>query len=202
MKEDNPDTLIEFRQCYSTPVTLKYATQFRAGDAPFDWMLNFHRIANIRLCMGDNVPVHADPAYWAENEEAKNVSRHMIAMLAGVPMLSMDPESMSERDAAIVKYWVNFYNDNRKLLNHGHWQIYFGYRDVRMALVDDESGRIAIVSDPGVVGKAIAGCPAGAELKILNLSDEELIFDGAECFAPDGTFTGMGKIVPGGWGKR
>ncbi len=202
IRHDNPEALIEFRQQYATLAMLPYATQFRAGDAPFDWMLNFHRIANIRLTMGDKIPAHADPAYWGKNEEAKNVSRHMIAMLAGVPMLSMDPDTMSERDKQIVKYWINFYNDNRKLLNSGHWQIDFGYRDVAMATVDDDSGRIAIVSAPGAEKRAIDGCPAGKELKILNLSDEELLFAGAECFNPDGTPAEPGKIVPGGWGMR
>lgn len=202
IRQDNPEALIEFRQCYATLAMMPYATQFRAGDAPFDWMLNFHRIVNIRLCMGDKVPAHADPAYWAKDEEAKNVSRHMIAMLAGVPMLSMDPDTLSDRDRQIVKYWIDFYNDNRKLLNFGHWQIDFGYRDVTMATVDDDTGRIAIVSVPGAERKAIAGCLAGKELKILNLSDEELPFAGAECFNPDGTPTEPGKIVPGGWGKK
>ena len=201
IRRDNPAALIEFRQRYATLAMMPYATQFRAGDAPFDWMLNFHRVANIRLTMGDRIPVHADPAYWAANEEAKNVSRHMIAMLAGVPMLSMDPETLSERDAKIVKYWINFYQTNRQLLNFGHWEIHFGYRDVTMATVDDDSGRIAIVSDPGVMAKAV-NIPADKELQVLNLADEALDFPGAECFAPDGTPTAAGTVVPGGWGRR
>ena len=37
MKEDVPEPLIEFRQRYTTPLMLDQATQFRAGDVPFDF---------------------------------------------------------------------------------------------------------------------------------------------------------------------
>ena len=57
-----PQALIEFRQNYDTPQMLPYATQFRATDAPFDYILNFERAVQIRLCLGDRIPVHADPA--------------------------------------------------------------------------------------------------------------------------------------------
>ena len=90
IRQHKPEALIEFRQAYTTPQMLSYGTQFRARDCPFDFLLNFRRIAQIRIALGDGIPVHADPAYWPSTELPVNIARHFIAMMAGVPMLSID----------------------------------------------------------------------------------------------------------------
>ena len=107
LKADNPDALIEFRQSYSTPVMLKYGTQFRAGDVPFNWLFNFGRMVELRLSLGNLGPVHADPAYWPFGETSENVARHMMAMLVGVPMLSMDLARLTDTEKRSNKYKGN-----------------------------------------------------------------------------------------------
>ena len=198
LKEDNPEALIEFRQRYASPQMLEYGTQFRAGDAPFDWQLNFGRTVEIRLGIGDGYPVHADPAYWAPDEEAENVSRHMIAMLAGVPMLSMDPETLSERDRNIIRFWIDFYNRNRKLLNHGKWHFHFGISDVDAAVVDNDEERLVILAAGARVNEMLPD--DGRKVTLLNLSNYTLKIDGAETFGPDGKAAVPGEIIPGGGG--
>ena len=71
-------------------------------------MLNLRRIAHIRLALGDGVPVHADPAYWPADELPVNISRHFIAMMAGVPMLSVELSDLSpeaEKMLSARKLW-------------------------------------------------------------------------------------------------
>ena len=104
-----PDCLIEFRQSYANPLTASLATQFRAGDVPFEWLDNLMRIAQIRLQMGDGVPVHADPICWSDTETADNIRRHFLAAMAGVPMLSMDLRKLTPAQKALVRRALDFY---------------------------------------------------------------------------------------------
>ena len=147
LKADNPEALIEFRQSYATPGMLKYGTQFRAGDVPFNWIMNFGRIMEIRLAIGNRGPVHADPAYWPFGETAENVARHMMAMLPGVPMLSMDLTRLSEMEKQIIRYYINMYNNCRKLINHGEWKFIFGWSDITAAFVENETERLIVLAD-------------------------------------------------------
>ena len=198
LRENDPDSLIEFRQAYATLATMPYATQFRAGDVPFDWMLNFARLVTIRLCMGDNIPIHADPAYWATGESPENIARHMISTLVGVPMLSMDLEKFSSQEKLIVSYWIGFYNQHRDLLNHGHWEFMFGCRDIDGAIVANAQQRIVFLLDAGRLPEILA---LGKNTIILNLSAQVLEVPEAETFACTGRPGVSGRISLGGWGQ-
>jgi alpha-galactosidase len=118
-----PEALIEFRQNYTTPIMLGLATQFRAMDCPFDFMENLHRIAQIRICLGDRVPVHADPAYWHPQELPVNISRHMICALAGVPMVSMSLPELPPEQKMIIRNWLAFYTEHLATFRDGHWDV-------------------------------------------------------------------------------
>ena len=164
-----PDALIEFRQGYATIGMLPYGTQFRAGDVPFDWAYNFRRLADIRLSVGDNVPVHADPAYWAPDEYPENVARHMMVMLMAVPMLSMDLNELPAEHLSIVQYYLKLYHAKQQLLNHGHWQIYFGAGDVAAVTVSSDDEAVVFINDSTVTGK-LASDLAGKKVTLLNIS--------------------------------
>ena len=163
-----PNALIEYRQRYDTMGMRPYATQFRAGDCPFDYLLNFHRIMSIHLNMGSQVPVHADPAYWGANETLENISRHFIAMMPGVPMLSMDLLAFSPEEMRIARHWLGFYQEHRPLLNHGEWHIdYFG-QEIRYAYTQNEEERIVVLCDQHCLEETLADAPA--KVHLLNLS--------------------------------
>ncbi len=172
LREIRPNALLEYRQRYATLQMAPLATQFRAGDAPFDFMLNFKRLAVIRLCMGDGIPVHADPAYWHPAERPENISRHCIAMLAGVPMLSMDPREMGDEAAAIVHRWLAFYEAHRPTLAHGHWTLDYKGGHLRFAAADGDGERIVILADAGALQDALA--ETAAPCHVLNLSADAL----------------------------
>ena len=191
LKQDNPNALIEFRQSYATPLMLKYGTQFRAGDAPFDWRLNFGRLVEIRLNIGNLGPVHADPAYWAKSELPHNIARHMMAMLVGVPMLSMELSTLSDVEKRLISHYVGFYRQHKDLINHGKWSVLFNQTEIAAAIVEDQQERMLILSDGYCLDEALGNCKK--QTWLMNISDKCLAVKNAtnvlngECLpAPDG----------------
>ena len=198
LKADNPDALIEFRQSYATPAMLPWGTQFRAGDAPFDWRLNFGRLVEIRLNVGNLGPVHADPAYWAPGELPENVSRHLMAMLVGVPMLSMDLRTLTETEGRIIRHYIEFYNQHRMLINHGEWSVLFAQAEIAAAIAEDETERLVILADGNVLADALG--TTHKNTWVMNLSDRTLTIATDQTFAADCLPVTNGTIPPGGCG--
>ncbi|OGV51890.1 MAG: hypothetical protein A2017_00585 [Lentisphaerae bacterium GWF2_44_16] len=170
IKKENPAALFEFRQRYSTPIMLDQATQFRAGDVPFDFIENLHRIAQIRICAGDKVPVHADPVYWHPSEAAVNVARHMICSLAGVPMVSMDLNELPEEQRVIIKYWLGFYKEHLAAFQNGHWQVEYEFDHLKYITVSYETEKIIFLCDAKHGTEAIDDFHGS--LYLLNISNE------------------------------
>ena len=194
------DALIEFRQAYATPGMLAYGTQFRAGDVPFDFIDNFHRLAQIRISVGDGVPVHADPAYWHPQESPENISRHMIASLAGVPMLSMDLLAISETEQKIIRHWLGFYQAHRETFNYGKWDVTYHQSGTAYAMVSNERESIIILHDSARIGEALA--KAAKHVFVLNLSPDELPLAGAKTADYEGKASADGIIPLGGLGEK
>lgn len=167
-----PDALIEFRQRYDIPQLLPYATQFRAGDVPFDYLDNFNRIAHIRAIVGDGVPVHADPVYWAKEETPENIARHLVASLAAVPMASMDLTCLTEVEKAIFRHYISFYRQHMEIYQKGHWQVEFS-GTMASAITGTHNGEtIAVIAEPY---KALQTAQNGEKgLHLLNLSPVQL----------------------------
>ena len=178
VRQENPQALIEFRQVYSTPATLGFATQFRANDTPFDFLENLHRVAQLRLMLGDGVAVHADPACWHPGESAANVARHMAAAVAGVPMVSMDLARLSPEHREILCDYLGFYREHREFFRRAHWIV--RYDGGQLASLTAECGGEKIV---WVLGAAGVGDAAGARC-VLNPA--------AECW-----FLESGPLLPG-----
>lgn len=200
IREVKKDALIEFRQAYATPGMLAYGTQFRAGDVPFDFIDNFHRLAQIRISVGDGVPVHADPAYWHPQESPENISRHMIASLAGVPMLSMDLLAISETEQKIIRHWLGFYQAHRETFNYGKWDVTYHQSGTAYAMVSNERESIIILHDSARIGEALA--KAAKHVFVLNLSPDELPLAGAKTADYEGKASADGIIPLGGLGEK
>ena len=200
IREVKKDALVEFRQAYATPGMLAYGTQFRAGDVPFDFIDNFHRLAQIRISVGDGVPVHADPAYWHPQESPVNISRHMIASLAGVPMLSMDLLAISETEQKIIRHWLGFYQAHRETFNYGKWDVTYHQSGTAYAMVSNERESIIILHDSARIGEALA--KAAKHVFVLNLSPDELPLAGAKTADYEGKASADGIIPLGGLGEK
>lgn len=198
IRKGNAEALIEFRQSYATFGMLPYATQFRAGDVPFDFIDNFQRLAQIRISIGDGVPVHADPVYWHPRETTANISRHMIASLVGVPMLSMDLNKVSEPEKRIIAHWLGFYKEHLETLSQGRWDIRYGAAAVNWIAANGAKSRIVILSEPHCLAEAVAA--GGTEPQyVLNLTAETLAYPGARAFDCFGQAVEDGAAPSGGY---
>lgn len=198
IREARPDALVEFRQSYCTPGMAPYATQFRCCDVPFDFIDNFQRLAQLRVALGDGLPVHADPIYWAPGERDVNVSRHLIASLLGTPMLSMDLRRLTPRERRIIAFWLGFYNENLPACQAGRWTIRYQAEAVGYALLQAPGRpRIAILQEPSLLPELL-GCTAAGDF-LLNLSLEDLPVPGAKAlFHPSGEEVASGILPAGG----
>ena len=199
VKEAKSDALIEFRQAYATPSMQNYGTQFRAGDVPFDFIDNFHRLVQIRISMGDNIPVHADPVYWGSKELPENIARHMIASLVGVPMLSMDLLEISEMEKKIISFWVDFYNQHRPVLNYGKWDACYRLSGCAYAIAQNEEEAIIIIQDAARLNQAIKEAN-GKKTYVLNLAPEVLEANFNSIYSYDGTALNTAAVPVGGMG--
>lgn len=197
IRRHNPAALLEFRQGYATPAMLPYGTQFRAGDVPFDFLDNFQRLAQIRIALGDGVPVHADPAYWHSQERPENIARHMIASLAGVPMLSMEMTTLAEHERAIISHWLQFYREHLQTFKCGHWQVQYHHSAVSWVAVQTAAERIVIINDNAYLSEVLAGSET-TPLHILNLSPAVLSLPGCQAWGPAGEATPAGTVPLGG----
>ena len=174
LRKIKPEGIFEYRQSYATPATAALATQFRAGDVPYEWLSNLQRICQIRLTMGDRIPVHADPIYWSDVEADENVDRHFMASMAGVPMLSMDLEKMPKSRRDVVRAWLGYYTAHVERFHRGGtWRI--DYRNGGLACATARLGDEAlfIVNDAAAFPKARAAANV-SKIVVLNLSFEEL----------------------------
>ncbi len=191
------DALIEFRQSYTTPLMASLATAFRAGDVPFDYMENFSRCVQIRLLMGDKIPVHADPVYFNAGESVEAVGRHLVASLAGVPMVSMELSGIREEHKKVIKNYLTFYRDKQKILNNGHWEFDFCNNfpaSVSCTLIPEKE-KIIILTNGEYLAKVLKEDFSG-ELTILNMSLENIpVYEGV---AFDAQGIKSGCILPSG----
>ena len=179
---------------------LDQATQFRAGDVPFDFIENLHRIAQIRICVGDKVPVHADPVYWNPKESTINIARHMICSLAGVPMVSMDLNKLPENQRSIIEYWLKFYKEHLSTFQNGHWKIKYEFDHLAYVTVVHESEKIIFLCNSTMTTESIAKFTG--KLYLLNLANESIILDDCAAFDHCGKTATTGSIPKAGLGKK
>lgn len=179
IRQENPQALIEFRQFYSTPATLGLATQFRANDTPFDCLENLHRVAQLRLMLGDGIAVHADPACWHPQESAENVARHMVAAIAGVPMVSMDLARLSDEHRGILRDSLNFYRKHQEFFRRAHWSVRYDGDQLASLTAEREGRRIVwLVSAAGLPDAEGACCVLNPSGITWRLNSGELLTPG------------------------
>lgn len=166
------ESLIEFRQKYANPQVLDCATQFRAGDVPFDFLENLRQIAQVRLCVGDGVPVHADPAFWHPEESDRNVARHLICALAGVPMVSVDLVGLTEDRREMIRLWLAFYHAHIETFRSGTWTVHYQGENLAAIQCRAAGECIVVLLSPCVLEQIREG---GGNLWVLNASTDTLL---------------------------
>ncbi len=195
LRQLKPDALIEFRQNYATAINAQLATAFRAGDVPFDYISNFNRCVQIRLHMGDRIPVHADPVYFNSAESVESVGRHLIASLVGVPMLSMELSRIADEHKKVIANYISFYNEHRRTLNYGHWSFDFCNGAAAFAKCQSADETIIIISHGDMREKALQDI--SGKVFILNMTGGDIACSG-KFFDARGMLIAGESVPPGG----
>ena len=195
VRQNDPEALIEFRQNYGTPVNVGLATAFRAGDVPFDYMENFNRCMQLRLHLGDGIPVHADPVYFNNEESTATVGKHMIASLAGVPMLSMELSNIADEHKQVIANYIEFYNRHRPTLNFGHWFVEIRNGFPTWAKCESSEESIIIITDEAFAEMAAGTC--NNKVVILNMTPGSIKCGCGQAFDAQGNPCGCSAPVGG-----
>lgn len=113
-----PDILIEFRQPYIGPLMRKYGNMFRATDCPNMAAINRIETTDIRLLCGTTA-VHSDMLMWHTDDTVESAALQILNILFSVPQLSVRLDSLPDGQVAMVRFWINYWRENRDVLLHG-----------------------------------------------------------------------------------
>jgi len=114
----NPEIMIEFRQSYIGPAMGQYTTMFRAIDNCSQALLNRQYIVKLRLLSGATA-VHSDMMIWHKSETVESAALQLLNVIFSVPQLSVKLATMPESHIKMIKFWTNYWTQNRDVLLDG-----------------------------------------------------------------------------------
>ena len=115
-----PDIMIEFRQPYIGPLMRKYGNMFRAADCPNMEIVNRVRTTDLRIASG-NTAVHSDMFMWHKEDPVESAALQILNILYSVPQLSVKLDSIPEDHLQMVKFWINYWKENKDVLLDGEF---------------------------------------------------------------------------------
>lgn len=136
LAEVRDDVLIEFREPYVSPATIGRATMFRVGDCPLSPVQNRLGIVDMRL-MTSGISIHSDPIMWSVDDSPERVAQQLSSGLFGVPQISVDLERQSERQLAVLEFWLSFWREHAQLLLHGELRPFGVHHDYEVVEATD-----------------------------------------------------------------
>ena len=114
----NPDILIEFRQSYFGPTIRKYGNMIRVRDCPNDSFMNHVFGTDLRFTLG-TTPAHSDMLMWHPEDPVEAAAYQLICVLFTVPQISVRLETISEDQKKMLRFYLDFWNENRRVLLDG-----------------------------------------------------------------------------------
>ncbi len=123
LKKVNPDILIEFRQSYIGPVITRYGNMIRVGDCALDAFINRVAILDLRMTSG-RAAVHSDMITWNDNDTNESMAKQLIAVLFGVSQISVRINEIKKEHYDVLKFWLDFWTENKEILLDGRLKIY------------------------------------------------------------------------------
>jgi len=163
LKSMFPDKIFELRQMYANIFASQYGMIFRGIDTPLDYWSNLSNMILLRTFTPEP-PLHMDYLYWHYDEHEVNVARHMMVSMFFIPTFSFDPMKLKPAHKAIIRKWLDFYNEHRDtLLNKG-----FRVQKLNI-VVGDQSKQIVGYFQPDIVEVE------GAEIYVLNGSESDTV---------------------------
>lgn len=158
----NSELLIEFRQAYDGFAMRRFGNLFRVADCGGDWQFNRVSVLDMRLAT-DGAAVHSDPLLWRPGDAARDVALQMIAVLWGVPQLSVMLAEQTAEQQAVLRHWLGFCNRHRATIFHGRLTPCRPEANYPLVYGEDANCRIATV----YVAETVVEMPHGTESKTL-----------------------------------
>ncbi|MBE6367949.1 MAG: hypothetical protein E7052_08610 [Lentisphaerae bacterium] len=157
---------------------------FQAVDAPFDYIENFSRLVQLRLLLGDNVPIYSAPVQFNNSESVESVGRYMIAALAGIPQVDIVREELTFEQQKTVQNYLDFYCRYQQLFSRGSW-----FAEIRSGFTawlkcSWQNQAVIIITDEALLELALHDCPEHAV--VLNLTPGRLIHCSGKAYDAQG----------------
>lgn len=168
LKKINPDVLIEFRQNYIGPVVTEYGNIIRVGDCALDAFINRVGVLDLRMTSG-KAAVHSDMITWNNNDTNESVAKQLIAVLFGVPQISVRLDEITAEHYEVLKFWLNFWMENKEILLDGKQKIYNPEANYSMAEAELNNRKICVC-----YGRNIVEC-SGDDFIVVNGTGEDFI---------------------------
>ncbi|MGP3971790.1 hypothetical protein [Streptomyces sp. 6N223] len=135
VEEVRPDAMLEFREPYVSPSTIRTATMIRVADCPLSPSQNRRGIVSMRLATS-GVAVHSDPIMWSPSDSPERIAQHLLAALFGVPQVSVRLAEQRDSAVDVLRHWLAFWRRHARVLLHGELAVTgvaAGYTVVRAA---------------------------------------------------------------------
>ena len=140
----------------------------RVGDCALDAFINRVGILDLRMTSG-KVAVHSDMITWNNNDTNESVAKQLIAVLFGVPQISVRLDEIKAKHYEVLKFWLNFWMENREVLLDGKLKIYNPEANYSMAESELNSTKICVCYSRNIVEAS------GADFIVVNGTGENFI---------------------------
>ena len=168
LKQTNPDIILEFRQSYIGPVVTQYGNMIRVGDCALDAFINRVGVLDLRMTSG-KAAVHSDMITWNADETNESVSKQLIAVLFGVPQVSVKLAEITKEHRSVLKFWLDFWIENQNVLLDGKLKIYNPEANYSMAEAELNGKKICVCYSRNIVDYS------GGNLTAVNGTGESFI---------------------------
>lgn len=168
LKRINPDIMIEFRQTYIGPVVTRYGNMIRVGDCALDSFINRVSVLDLRMTSG-RAAVHSDMLIWNNKESNESAAKQLIAVLFGVPQISVNLSEIAAEHQKVLAFWLDFWCKHSRTLLDGKLKIYNPEANYSMAESELDGKKICVCYSRNIVGYS------GGQLIAVNGTGENFI---------------------------
>ncbi len=123
LRKVKPEIMIEFRQPYAGPLMRKYGNMLRATDCPNVAILNRVETTDLKMLSGKTA-VHSDMLMWHYQEPVEKAALQFLNVLFSVPQISVRLEDIPEDHVKMIKFYSNYWLENREVLLDGVFKAY------------------------------------------------------------------------------
>ncbi|MBP5207975.1 MAG: alpha-galactosidase [Clostridia bacterium] len=140
----NKDFMFEFRQNYIGADIVNRCNMLRVGDCAADPITNRVGITALRLVNGGTA-IHSDMLLWGKCESVLNCQRQLLNILFSVPQISVRLTEIPEEQLELVRRFVKYWTENRRVLLHGKFRAYHPESNYTVMTAETEDKKITVL---------------------------------------------------------